>query len=128
MGDKNIEKSSVAPGVWEFKVEYFWKIENFLYLVKNFPGLKVAAFLENEDGFVYMCYSKSGYPYISELYGVDPADYHSEIRWSYMHFATEKHFSGEDEFGYYSYEFLYKEDWEKMNYVFKKDGILQLIV
>ena len=85
-----------------------------------FPNIKMVMFVENRDsGIVSVCYSRSGYNYITDESELGKCDYVHD-RWTLKHSPTESGFSVNDE----EYVFVYSDDWEAINYVFNdNDGV-----
>ena len=88
-------------------------------VLRRFPNVKMLMFVENRDNsMVSVCYSRSGYNYITDETKVGKCDYVHD-RWTLKHSPAESRFSAND----VEYVFAYSDDWEAINYVYNDEGI-----
>lgn len=135
--------SHVGFGIYEFSIFGLFRAFNFddyktnekaKELIASFPNLKVAIFLENSQrGTFETLYSRSGYPYVTDSHLGIYYDRKSEDIWGESHSPTEdfsktETFSSCGESWHNNYVFPYRTDWDSIDYVIEKDGILQQIV
>lgn len=88
-------------------------------VLRRFPNVKMLMFVENRDNsMVSVCYSRSGYNYITDESEIGKCDYVHD-RWTLKHSPAESRFSAND----VEYVFAYSDDWEAINYVYNDEGI-----
>jgi hypothetical protein len=126
-----VKKARISDDISEFVIG---EKELVMQVMQEFPNLKVAMFVEFfHTSQIYMAYSRSGYPYITDSYYAGDCDLHEEMRWDWKHLPTEKSFRASSLFintgmrKSVSYRFQHHKDWEAMNYIVLINGSLRQI-
>ena len=87
-------------------------------VMARYPDIKMAMFAENSDsGTADLCYSRSGYPMITESYTIGKCDIKSKTKWTVKHSPTEDFTEGD-----IRYTFRYRDDWDAVNYVYTDES------
>ena len=126
------KKKYVSTAIYEF----FLNDEDEIKLIlKEYPNLKAAMFLANfSRGTVTTAYSKSGYPFVTNIYSAGECDFKSDSPWLWEHLPTENEFHLSDwhiqtgERISVNYKFAYETDWNNVNYVINQSGEIRQIV
>ena len=85
-------------------------------ILKRYPNVKLVMFSENkEEGLVDLCYSRSGYSFVTDSYRIGACDFDSASRWTVIHYYNFIEESIE-------YRFKYMDDWNELNYVFDDEN------
>ena len=94
--------------------ELFVYTDDAKEVMLKYPDIKMVMFAENcASGTANLCYSKSGYPMITDSYTIGKCDLKSKSRWTMKHSPTSDFTDGNLEF-----TFKYSDDWDAMNYVY----------
>ena len=94
--------------------ELFVYTDDAKEVMSKYPDIKMAMFTENSaSGTADLCYSKSGYPMITDSYAIGKCDLKSKSRWTMKHSPISDFTDGNVEF-----TFKYSVDWDAMNYVY----------
>lgn len=99
----------IEPGISELYV-YCDDVKD---VMKRFPDLKMVMFSENSaSAMADLCYSRSGYPFITDTYTIGSCNTESRSRWTLKNSPTEDFTAGG-----INYTFKFRDDWECFNYV-----------
>ena len=116
-----------TPGIFEMKVELFSRYPGSILPMKDFigryPSLKVTGFLEDRSPAleVWIAYSESGYPYVTEAEAVGHFDNKSDLCWHEEirpteDYSTRFHFIQSGVPMSVRYKFPFRKKWEDRNY------------
>lgn len=104
----------IEPGISELYI-YGDDVKD---VMNRFPNVKMVMFSENSvSGMADLCYSRSGYPFITDTYTIGSCDTESSSRWTLKNSPTEDFITGE-----IKYTFKFRDDWECLNYVFSDES------
>ena len=99
----------IEPGISELYI-YCDDVKD---VMNRFPDVKMVMFSENSvSGMADLCYSGSGYPFITDTYTIGSCDTESSSRWTLKNSPTEDFITGD-----IKYTFKFRDDWECLNYV-----------
>ena len=89
--------------------------DDVLDVMIRFPNVKMAMFAENEvNGIVELYYSRSGVQEVTDHYEIGVCENGPpDSKWTLRHSPTESFHDGN-----IVYDFMYRDDWENINYVF----------
>jgi hypothetical protein len=129
--DAKLEGTEI-PGIFEMKVELFSRHPDSKLPMKDFivryPSLKVTGFLEDRSPAleVWIAYSESGYPYVTEAEAVGHFDNKSDLCWHEEirpteDYSTRFHFIQSGELMSVRYKFPFRKKWED-RYYYTIDG------
>ena len=125
-----IEKTDLE-GIFQYSVQHGAEKE-IREVLKTIPALKMVTFYVWRDSGCAVCYSHSGYPYITKYPNSMSMTLHvpktDDEPWIYRRRADEKGFSEYVDFGgdmgYTRYVFPEAKDWNAINYITEIDGSL----
>jgi hypothetical protein len=101
--------------------EIFVYGDDVSYVLEKFPSVKMAMFSENpENNTVKLCYSRSGYKFVTDSYDIGKCDCENINRWTLKHSPLDNF--KEDGI---KYEFKYCSDWKAVNYVLDDAGVIK---
>lgn len=115
--NKTVYSFSDLIKIDEYVFEYYVYFDDVFDILDKFPSIKIVMFLENDNGMVDLLYSESGYDKVTDQYEIGFCDLNSKSRWSLRNSPTNNF-----KIDNISYEFLFKNDWDSMNYVFVDDN------
>lgn len=126
----DIEKTDLE-GVFQFSVQYGAE-EEIREILKTIPALKMVTFYVWWGGSCAVCYSHSGYPYITKFPNSLSMILHvpevDDEPWIYRRSADEKGFFERVDYsgtmGMIHYAFPEEKDWNAINYITEIDGSL----
>lgn len=94
--------------------ELFVLDDDVLDVVVRYPNVKMAMFAENEmNGIVELYYSRSGFQEVTDSYEIGMCETGSDFKWTLRHSPVESFRDGN-----IVYDFMFRDDWENINYVF----------
>ena len=83
-------------------------------VMAKYPNIKIAMFAKNKDsGIIDLCYSRSGYPGITDSYPIGKNVSGSNEDWTLRHSPTEDFTDGD-----IAFTFKFRDDWDAVNYVY----------
>lgn len=104
----------IEPGISELYI-YCDDVKD---VMNRFPDVKMVMFSENSvSGMADLCYSRSGYPFITDTYTIGSCDTESSSKWTLKNSPTEDFTAGG-----INYTFKFRDDWECLNYVFSDES------
>ena len=119
--------------VWDLEVPWEFGSSVIEQVMKKYPELKMAAFYEMRDYGIYVCYSPSGYSYVTACRFISGCDHHDDNQYYLSHWPSEasfveyvnNHVTDEEET--IKYRFPYLIEWNRFNYIIIQDESVYLV-
>lgn len=122
----------IQGGIWELQAKGWYLKECYLEILRYMPALKITGLLEALGGSVYVFYSESGAGAVTACQYCGSMDWksdHPDSRWAnyidmtsphqgrFTHIQTSEPVS-------VNYQYPFLTQWNDLNYVREKDGVL----